>query len=210
MKEGTARIGVVSSGRGENLRHIIKATRSGSLPAEVVVVLADQRDAGALKIADEYGVRSIFVDPSGLSREEHDRVLMELLDKESVDLVVLTGYMRILSPQFVKHYHNRILNIHPALLPSFPGINAFQQALDYGVRWTGTTVHLVDEKVDHGPIIHQVPVPVREDDTYDSLKARVQQAEFEAYPQAIKMYLDCRPKIAGRKLVFEKNQAGGN
>jgi phosphoribosylglycinamide formyltransferase-1 len=206
LKEVAARIGVVSSGRGENLRHIIKATRSGYLPAEVVVVLADQRDAGALKIAGEYGIKSIFADPSGRSREEYDRELIELLDREGVDLVVLTGYMRILSPHFVKHYHNRILNVHPALLPSFPGINAFQQALDYGVRWTGTTVHLVDEKVDHGPILYQVPVRVKENDTYESLKARVQQAEFRAYPRAIKMFLDKGPKIVGRKLLLEKNQ----
>jgi phosphoribosylglycinamide formyltransferase-1 len=203
--EGTTRIGVISSGRGENLRHIIAATRSGYLPAEIAVVLTDQRDAGALKIAEEYGVKALYIDPRGPGREEYDRQLIENLDAEGVDLVVLTGYMRILSPSFVKHYRNRILNIHPALLPSFRGMNAFQQALDYGVRWTGTTIHIVDEEVDHGPIIYQMPVPIRENDTHESLKARIQRAEYRAYPRAIKKFIECRSKVMGRKLLFEED-----
>jgi phosphoribosylglycinamide formyltransferase-1 len=112
--------------------------------------------------------------------------------------------MRILSPDFVRHYRNRILNIHPALLPSFRGMDAFQQALDHGVRWTGITVHIVDEDVDHGPIVYQVPVPVREDDTRESLKERVQRAEYRAYPKAIKMFIEGRPRVVGRKVVFER------
>lgn len=200
----TAAIGVISSGRGENLRYILKAARSGYLPAEVRIVLADQKDAGALKIAREAGVQALFVDPAGLSREEYDRALLEHLVGAGVDLVVLTGYMRILSPLFVQRFKNRILNIHPALLPSFRGMNAFQQALDYGVRWTGTTIHLVDEEVDHGPIIYQVPVPVRETDTYESLKARVQMAEHRAYPKAIKIFIEKRPKVVGRRIVFDE------
>jgi len=196
---------VISSGRGENLRHIIEATRSGYLSAEIALVLTDQRDAGALKIAEEYGVKALYIDPKGLSREEYDLQLISHLDAEGADLVVLTGYMRILSPTFVKHYKNRILNIHPALLPSFRGMNAFQQALDYGVQWTGTTVHIVDEEVDHGPIIYQMPVPIREDDTHESLKARIQRAEYRAYPRAIKKFIECRSKIDGRKLVFDED-----
>jgi phosphoribosylglycinamide formyltransferase-1 len=203
LTEGATRIGVISSGRGENLRHIIAAIRSGYLPARIAVVLTDQRNAGALKIAEEYGVKALYLDPQGLSREEYDRQLIERLDAAGVDLVVLTGYMRILSPSFVKHYRNSILNIHPALLPSFRGVNAFQQALDYGVRWTGTTIHIVDEEVDHGPIIYQMPVPIRENDTHESLKARVQRAEYRAYPRAIKKFIECRSKVEGRKLVFE-------
>jgi phosphoribosylglycinamide formyltransferase-1 len=202
LTEGATRIGVISSGRGENLRHIIEATLSEYLPAKIGIVLADQRDAGALKIAEEYGVKALYIDPSGLSREEYDRQLIEHLDAAGVDLVVLTGYMRILSPSFVEHYKNRILNIHPALLPSFRGMNAFQQALDYGVKWTGTTVHIVDEDVDHGPIIYQMPVPIRENDTRESLKARIQRAEYRAYPRAIKKFIECRSKVEGRKLVF--------
>jgi phosphoribosylglycinamide formyltransferase-1 len=197
-------IGVISSGRGENLRHILEAVRSGYLPAEVRLVLADQREAGALKIAREYGVECIFIDPSGLTREEYDQKLAQALDKAGIDLVVLTGYMRILSPGFVRNYKDRILNIHPALLPSFKGVNALRQALDYGVKWTGTTIHLVDEAVDHGPIIYQVPIPVEEDDTYEGLKAKVQRAEFEAYPKAIKMFIEGRPRVEGRRLVLEK------
>jgi len=173
------------------------------LPAEVRIVLADQKDAGALRIAGEYGVKAVFVDPAGMSRQDYDQVLLEHLDREGVELVVLTGFMRILSQRLVGQYRHRILNIHPALLPAFRGMNAFQQALDYGVKWTGTTIHLVDEEVDHGPIIYQVPVPVEDGDTYQSLKARVQKAEYEAYPKAIKMFIEGRPKVAGRRVVFE-------
>ena len=199
----TTRIGVISSGRGENAKYIIKATRSGYLPAEVAVVLADQRDAGALKIARDAGIEAHFVDPAGLSRAEHEALLIEFLDRAGVDLVVLTGYMRILSPEFVRHFKDRTINIHPALLPSFRGLDAFQQALDYGVKVTGTTIHLVDEEVDHGPIILQVPVEVKEGDTHDSLKARVQEAEYRAYPEALKLFIEGKPKVAGRKVVFE-------
>ena len=120
-----------------------------------------------------------------------------------MDLVVLTGYMRILSPRFVRYYKNRILNIHPALLPSFPGLDAFSQALEHGVMWTGTTIHIVDEDVDHGPIIYQMPVPVKRNDTHESLKARIQRAEYRAYPRAIKMFIEGNPKVVGRKIVFE-------
>lgn len=199
----TTGIGVISSGRGENLRYIIEATRSGYLPAEVKIVLADQKDAGALRIAGEYGVKALFVNPMGLSRQDYDRLLLEHLAREDVDLVVLTGFIRILTPLFVEHHRHRILNIHPALLPAFRGMDAFQQALDHGVKWTGTTIHLVDEEVDHGPIIYQVPVPIKDNDTYQSLKARVQKAEYEAYPRAIKMFIEGRPKLMGRKIVFE-------
>ena len=196
-------IGVISSGRGENLRYIIEASRSGYLPAEVRIVLADQKDAGALKIAAEYEVKGVFVDPAGTSRQDYDRVLLEHLERADVDLVILTGYMRILSRPFIKRYRNSILNIHPALLPAFRGMNAFQRALDHGVKWTGTTIHLVDEEVDHGPILYQVPVPVKENDTYESLKARVQRAEYEAYPAAIKKFIEGKPRVVGRRLLLE-------
>lgn len=198
----TTNIGVLSSGRGENLRYIIEGIRTGYLPAEVGIVLADEEGAGALRIAREYGLKASFVDPSGHSRVEYDRILLKHLEEAKVELIVLTGYMRILSPLLVERYRGRILNIHPALLPSFRGLNAFQQALDYGVKWTGTTIHIVDEDVDHGPIIYQVPVKVFEDDTYESLKARIQKAEFRAYPKAIKMFIEGRPKLVGRKLIF--------
>jgi phosphoribosylglycinamide formyltransferase-1 len=196
-------IGVISSGRGENLRYILEAERSGYLPARISIVMTDQPDAGALRIAEEFDVPCCCIDPKGLKREEYDRLLMERLDEAKVELVVLTGFMRILSPAFVRHYKGRILNIHPALLPSFRGMDAFQQALDHGVKWTGTTIHIVDEDVDHGPIILQVPVPVRDDDSHDRLKARVQRAEYKAYPKAIKKFLEERHKLVGRKLVFE-------
>ena len=206
----TTRIGVISSGRGENTRYIIEACRSGYIPAEVAVVLADQEDAGALRIARSYGINASFIDPSGLSRSEYDALLADHLDGEGVDLVVLTGYMRILSPEFVRRYKNRTVNIHPALLPAFQGMDAFQQALDYGVKVTGTTVHLVDEEVDHGPIIHQVPVEVRDDDTHERLKARVQEAEYRAYPEALKLFIEGMPKVVGRRVVFDREDGGGD
>jgi phosphoribosylglycinamide formyltransferase-1 len=202
----TTRIGVISSGRGENARYIIEAARSGYIPAEVAVVLANQRDAGALRIARDAGVEFHFVDPSGLSRAEYDALLIEHLDRAGVDLVVLTGYMRILSREFVRHFRNRTINIHPALLPAFRGLDAFQQALDYGVKVTGTTIHLVDEDVDHGPIILQVPVEVRDDDTHESLKARIQEAEYRAYPEAIKLFIEGGPKVVGRKVIFQRDE----
>jgi len=204
----TTSIGVISSGRGENLRYILQAERSGYLQSRTCIVLCDQSEAGALRIAREFGVPCHYLDPKGLQREEYDRLLIERLDHAGVELVVLTGFMRILSPGFVAHYKDRILNIHPALLPSFQGMDAFQQALDHGVKWTGTTVHIVDEDVDHGPIILQHPVPVRDDDTHESLKARIQKAEYKVYPRAIKKFLEERHKLVGRKLVFEPKAVG--
>ena len=202
----TAKLGVISSGRGENLRYILQAERDGWLPGRVVLVLADQPDAGALRIAGEFSVPHQFLDPGGQTRQEYDRQLIDRLEEADVDLVVLTGYMRILSPEFVRHYKNRILNIHPALLPSFRGLDAFSQALEYGAKWTGTTVHVVDEDVDHGPIVYQRPVPVRDEDTHESLKARIQRAEYKAYPRAIKMFIEGNPRIEGRRVVWKRDE----
>jgi phosphoribosylglycinamide formyltransferase-1 len=199
-------LGVISSGRGENLRYILQEERSGRLPAHVGIVLTDQPDAGAQKIAKEFSVPCHFIDPSNQRREEYDQLLIAHLEAEGVELVILSGYMRILSPLFVRHYKDKILNIHPALLPSFRGMDAFAQALAYGVKWTGTTVHIVDEDVDHGPIVYQRPVPVLENDTHDSLKARIQRAEYKAYPRAIKMFIERRPEILGRKLVWQREE----
>ncbi len=206
MNASSTTLGVISSGRGENLRYILQEERCGRLPARVGIVLTDQPDAGALRIAKEFSVPCHFIDPINLCREEHDQLLIARLEATGVELVILTGYMRILSPQFVRHYKNRILNIHPALLPSFRGMDAFAQALAYGVKWTGTTVHIVDEDVDHGPIVYQRPVIVLENDTHDSLKARIQRAEYKAYPKAIKMFIERRPEILGRKLVWQREE----
>jgi len=199
----TAALGVISSGRGENLRYILQDEKRGRLSGQVKIVLADQPDAGALRIAREFSVSERFVDPQGLTREEYDQRLIDILDASGVELVILTGYMRILSPKFVRHYKDRILNIHPALLPSFRGMDAFSQALEYGVKWTGTTIHVVDEDVDHGPIVYQRPVPIKQNDTKESLKARIQKAEYRAYPRAIKMFIEGHPKIEGRKVVWQ-------
>lgn len=188
------------------MRYILQEERSGRLPARVRTVLTDQPDAGALKIAKEFCVPAHFIDPAHRSREEYDQLLIAQLEAKGAELIVLTGYMRILSPIFVRHYKDRILNIHPALLPSFRGMDAFSQALAYGVKWTGTTVHIVDEDVDHGPIVYQRPVPVLQNDTHDSLKARIQRAEYKAYPRAIKMFIEEKPKVQGRKLVWLREE----
>jgi phosphoribosylglycinamide formyltransferase 1 len=206
MNASSTTLGVISSGRGENLRYILQEERAGRLPARVKIVLTDQPVAGALKIAKEFCVPCRFIDPTNLRREEYDEKLIAQLEEAGVEMVILTGYMRILSPRFVRHYKDRILNIHPALLPSFRGMDAFSQALEYGVKWTGTTVHLVDEDVDHGPIIYQRPVRVLENDTHESLKARIQRAEYKAYPRAIKMFIERRPEILGRKLVWQREE----
>jgi phosphoribosylglycinamide formyltransferase-1 len=206
VNPSSATLGVISSGRGENLRYILQEERSGRLPARVRIVLTDQPDAGALKIAKEFCVPCHYVDPCNLCREEYDQKLIAHLEAAGAELVILTGYMRILSSLFVRHYKDRILNIHPALLPSFRGMDAFSQALAYGVKWTGTTVHIVDEDVDHGPIVYQKPVPVLDNDTHDSLKARIQRAEYKAYPKAIKMFIEGRPKVQGRKLVWQREE----
>lgn len=200
-------IAVISSGRGENLRYILQAERRGDLPGRVVLVLANEPDAGALRIGREFGVTSKFVDPMGMKRDEYDQELLKNIDSFGASLVVLTGYNRILSSAFVSHFRDRILNVHPALLPAFRGANAFQQALDHGVRWTGTTIHVVDEEVDHGPIIYQVPVRVLPGDTYDTLKARIQKAEYIAYPKAIKIFIEGQFEIEGRKIVFYEDRA---
>ena len=188
------------------MRYILQEERGGRLPGRVRIVLTDQPNAGALKIAEEYCVPGHYVDPHSLRREEYDEKLIAHLEAAGVELVVLTGYMRILSSLFVRHYKDRVLNIHPALLPSFRGMDDFSQALAYGVKWTGTTVHIVDEDVDHGPIVYQRPVPVLENDTHESLKARIQRAEYKAYPRAIKMFIERRPKVQGRKLVWQKEE----
>jgi phosphoribosylglycinamide formyltransferase 1 len=188
------------------LRYILQEERSLRLPALVKIVLTDQPNAGALKIAKEFCVPCHLIDPAYMLREEYDQLLIAHLEAAGVELVVLTGYMRILSSRFVRHYKDRILNIHPALLPSFRGMDAFSQALEYGVKWTGTTVHIVDEDVDHGPIVYQRPVPVLENDTHESLKARIQRAEYKAYPRAIKMFIEGGPKVQGRKLVWQKEE----
>ncbi len=177
------------------------AIAAGRLPAQVVVVLSDKQGAVALERARAAGIPAEFVDPASFpSREAFDRRLAERLKAYGVDLVVLAGFMRILSPAFVRAFPGRIMNIHPSLLPAFPGLHAQRQALEYGVKVSGCTVHFVDEGLDSGPIIMQAAVPVREGDTEESLAARILEQEHRLYPDAIRLFAEGRLQVEGRQV----------
>jgi phosphoribosylglycinamide formyltransferase-1 len=211
MERANVRIGVLASGRGSNLQAIIDACKSGYIPGEVVCVISDKKDAFALERARREGIPAIFLDPSDYpSREDYDKALAQTLKEHNVDLVCLAGFMRILTPPFIEQFRNRIMNIHPALIPSFCGkgmygLKVHQAVLDFGVKVTGCTVHFVTEEVDLGPIIVQIPVMVREDDTPETLSERVLKREHRAYPLAIKLFAEGRLKIEGRRVRILKN-----
>lgn len=192
------RLGILISGRGSNFTAIADNIRSGKLDAEIALVISNRLDAGGIEAARERGIRVVAIPSKGLPREEHDRAVIAELKQAAVDLICLAGYMRLLSPEFIRAFPNRILNIHPSLLPAFPGLDAQQQALDYGVKVTGCTVHFVDEHLDHGPIIVQRPVPVLDGDTVSSLAARILKEEHIAYSEAIAKVLSGECAIEGR------------
>lgn len=182
----TTRIAILISGRGSNMVALADAVRDGTIPnAEIAVVISDQRDAKGLEIARERGIKTIVVERAGRKREEHDREIVSVLRDERVDLICLAGYMRVLSPFFVDAFKNRILNIHPSLLPLFPGLDAQRQALEHRVNESGCTVHLVDNTLDGGPIIAQRTVPVLAADTVEILSARILEQEHILYPEAV-------------------------
>lgn len=181
-----ARIGILISGRGSNMLAIVEAVRDGRIPnAEVAVVISDQRDAVGLLKAKEDGIETLVVERRGRQREEHDREVVAALQARQIDLVCLAGYMRVLSGEFLEAFPLRILNIHPSLLPLFPGLDAQKQALAHKARQSGCTVHFVDETLDGGPIIAQRVVAVHEDDTVESLSARILVEEHQLYPEAV-------------------------
>src|SRR6266446_6021007 len=186
-----ARLGILISGRGSNMVALADAVEEGRIPhAEVAVVVSDQANADGLTKAKERGIETLVIERRGRAREEHDQEIMEVLQTRNVDLVCLAGYMRILSRAFIDAYRSRILNIHPSLLPSFPGLDAQKQALEHGVKWTGCTVHFVDETLDGGPIILQRVVPVHQDDTVESLSGRILIEEHKVYPEAVALVLE--------------------
>ncbi len=191
------RVGVLASGRGSNLQSLIDASEAGRLAAEIVVVLSDVEDAPALHRAKRRGIPAFFINPQG---EDFEARLLEALSKAQVELVCLAGFMRILSPFFLKGTGRPVLNIHPSLLPGFPGLQAQRQALEHGVKVTGCTVHLVNEEVDHGPILVQAAVPVFEDDTPQSLAERILREEHRIYPQAVQYFAEGRVKVEGRRV----------
>jgi phosphoribosylglycinamide formyltransferase-1 len=203
------RLGILLSGRGSNFLAIAKAIGERHLPgAEIAVVLSNVEDAPGLAAARELKLPAFAVPSSGRTRAEHDAEMIARLHQHKIDLVCLAGYMRIISPAFLAAFPNRILNVHPSLLPAFPGLDAQKQAFDYGAKVAGCSVHFVDEAVDHGVIILQKTVPVNDDDTAETLSARILQQEHLAYPEAIARVLSGHYAIQGRRYVRRKPQAG--
>lgn len=200
MSERT-KLGILISGRGSNMLALIEAVQRGRLNAEVAVVISNREKAAGLEKARQHGVEALVISHQGLSREEHERRLVAELKKRGVSLVCLAGYMRVLSRYFLSEFPQRVLNIHPSLLPAFPGLEAQRQALEYGVKYTGCTVHFVDEDVDHGPIIAQAVVPVFDDDTVESLSARILSQEHRIYPEAVARIVSGKYRIEGRRVL---------
>lgn len=199
MTEAKQKLGVLCSGRGTDLQSIIDAIGRGEVDAEIAVVLTDKPDAFALERAKKAGIKAVCVNRKQYDgREPFERALIAELEEAGVTLVVLAGFMRILTPVFVHHFAGRIMNIHPALLPSFPGAHAHRDVLAYGVKVSGCTVHFVDEGTDSGPIILQAAVPVLDGDTEETLGARVLEQEHIIYPQAIQLYCEGRLQVDGR------------
>lgn len=196
------KIGILISGRGSNMLALIEATERGELDAEVAVVISNVEEAPGLEKARAHGVEALVISHKGLSREEHERRIVAELKKRQVELVCLAGYMRLLSPYFLSEFPGRVLNIHPSLLPAFPGLEAQRQALEYGVKFSGCTVHFVDEKMDHGPIILQAVVPVYDDDTVETLSARILAEEHRLYVQAVALVLSGNYRIEGRRVLL--------
>ncbi len=196
------RLGVLLSGRGSNFRALLAATRGGRLRAEIAVVISNVEDAPGLLAAREAGLATAFFDHRGRSREQHDADLDAALRAHGADLVCLAGYMRLLGPAFVEARRHRVVNVHPSLLPAFPGRDAQRQALEYGARVSGVTVHLVDAGLDSGPIVAQRAVPVADDDTVESLSARILEAEHVVYPQAVARLVEGAWRVEGRRVIF--------
>ncbi len=200
------RIGILISGRGSNMIALADAVSDGRIPdAVIAVVMSNIAEAAGLEAARSRGIETFHHSHRGCSREEHDQAMAAELKRHDVDLVCLAGYMRLLSGWFIKEFERRILNIHPSLLPSFPGLDAQRQALDYGVKFSGCTVHLVDEQLDHGPVVKQAVVPVLDEDTEESLSKRILTEEHRIYAEAVTLILGGNYKIEGRR-IFHLDQ----
>jgi phosphoribosylglycinamide formyltransferase-1 len=198
----TKRIGVLLSGRGSNFLALADSVSAGRIPnAEISIVISNREDAAGLRRAAERGIPARVIPSKGIEREAYDRLVVAALKAAGVDLVCLAGFMRLLSPHFIAEFRGRILNIHPSLLPAFPGLEAQRQALEYGVKFSGCTVHFVDENLDAGPIIIQAIVPVEPADTEESLAARILKEEHRIYTEAVRLVLSGKYRIAGRRVL---------
>ncbi len=208
------RVAVLASGRGSNLQAIIDAIEAGQLQARIVAVISNKKDAIALERARKHGLKDLFVDPKPFagkpdSREAYDRALLEIIQQHDVELVLLAGYMKIVTAVLVNAYANRMMNIHPSLLPSFPGLDVQKKAIDWGCKLAGCTVHFVTEGVDEGPIIIQAAVPILDSDTSDTLAARILVQEHKIYPRAVQLFAEGRLRVDGRRVFLDSAQPGG-
>jgi phosphoribosylglycinamide formyltransferase-1 len=203
-----ARLGILLSGRGSNFEAIADSVRAGRIRAEIAVVISNRAEAPGIESARRRGLDARVIPSKGKTREQHDAEVVSVLQEKQAELVCLAGYMRLLSPWFVRQYPNRILNIHPSLLPAFAGLEAQRQALDYGVKVSGCTVHFVDEQLDHGAIIVQNAVPVLDGDDEHTLSARILEQEHIAYTEAINLVLEADYDISGRRLRRKAGLAG--
>jgi len=202
------RIGVLLSGRGSNFEALADSVAAGRIPnAEVVLVVSNREDAPGIEKARARGIPAQVIPSKGLQREEYDRLVVSALREKQVDLVCLAGFMRLLSPYFIAAFRNRILNIHPSLLPAFPGLEAQRQALEHGVKYSGCTVHFVDESLDAGPIVLQAAVPILDADTPETLAERILREEHRIYSEAVRMVLEGHYRVEGRRVLTtpEKN-----
>jgi phosphoribosylglycinamide formyltransferase 1 len=208
------RVAILASGRGSNLQSIIDGIEAGQVQARIVAVISNKKDAVALERARKHGLTDIFVDPKPFagrpdSREAYDRSLLEILQQHNVELVLLAGYMKIVTVVLVSAYANRMMNIHPSLLPSFPGLDVQKKAIDWGCKLAGCTVHFVTEGVDEGPIIIQAAVPILDDDTPDTLAARILVQEHKIYPRAMQLFAEGRLRVDGRRVLIDDAKPDG-
>ena len=208
------RVAVLASGRGSNLQAVIDAVEAGQVEASIVAVISNKREAAALERARTHGLPDLFVDPKPFagrpdSREAYDRALLEILEQHNVELVLLAGYMKIVTAVLVDAYANRMMNIHPSLLPSFPGLEVQKKAIEWGCKLAGCTVHFVTEGVDEGPIILQAAVPILDGDTPDTLAARILVQEHKIYPRAVQLFAEGRLRVEGRRVIIDGAKPDG-
>lgn len=208
------RVAVLASGRGSNLQAVIDAIEAGTVQADIVVVISNKKEAPALERARRHGLSDLFVDPKPYagrpdSREAYDRELLDVLRRQGVELVLLAGYMKIVTTVLVEAFANRMMNIHPSLLPSFPGLDVQKKAIEWGCKLAGCTVHFVTEGIDEGPIILQAAVPILDDDTPDTLAARILEQEHKIYPRAVQLFAEGRLRVEGRRVFIEAGKPEG-
>jgi len=198
------KIGILISGRGSNFEAIARNVQAGKIPAEIGVVISNKEEAAGLVTARQMGLNAVCIPSKGKEREAFERELVAALRQYKVDLVCLAGFMRVLTSYFIREFKGRILNIHPAILPSFPGVEAQKQALDYGVKFTGCTVHFVDEGVDTGPVVAQAVVPILDNDTPETLAARILKEEHRIYTEAVCLVVEDKIRIEGRRVLLRQ------